>query len=195
MSLGTTLPPQAYTREMLAQAFVWLQSQPESIKHLAQSPDALVGLFLRAKRNGESSLESVAPKSTETFRHRLRDIASELQKFGPKVDSNAFDLSSVKPPASSSAHGTALNETAAESSFDEDLERLPDSSLFYQSVAARPSPPPNKETGIALDPRSTEMIRLVTQQLNLSKDSEALRILVALGFERVKSLFPAPHSH
>jgi len=39
MSSGT-LPPQAYTREMLMQAYQWLRVQPESIKEMAVTPDA-----------------------------------------------------------------------------------------------------------------------------------------------------------
>jgi len=75
MSSGT-LPPQAYTREMLMQAYQWLRVQPESIKEMAVTPDALVSLFLKAKRSGDSSLESIAPISKENFRNDFKKYRS-----------------------------------------------------------------------------------------------------------------------
>lgn len=85
MTTRGTLPPQAYTRETLSQAFQWLQTQPESIRKMAENPDALVGLFLRAKRHGDMTLENTAPVSKEDFRNTLKNIASELQQFSTQT--------------------------------------------------------------------------------------------------------------
>ncbi|MCM2280423.1 MAG: hypothetical protein NDI61_01095 [Bdellovibrionaceae bacterium] len=81
MANGPTLPPQAYTREILAVAFNWLQSQPESIKRLAQSPDALVGLYLRAQRYGHASPEADAPVTSQNFVNDLKNLAEGLKQF------------------------------------------------------------------------------------------------------------------
>lgn len=81
---GPTLPPQAYTREILTSAFNWLQTQPESVRKLATTPDALVGLFLRAQRFGNSSLETDAPVSSQNFISDLKNLAEGLKQFeGP----------------------------------------------------------------------------------------------------------------
>lgn len=85
---GPTLPPQAYTREMLSVAFQWLQNQPESIKRLAQTPDALVGLFMRAQRFGHSAPETDAPVTSQNFISDLKNLAEGLKQFEePKASS------------------------------------------------------------------------------------------------------------
>ena len=64
------LPPQAYTRDTVLEAFNWLNSQPESVRQLAKNEDALVSLYLRAKRFGGvgSPLEQEAPVSSKKFK-------------------------------------------------------------------------------------------------------------------------------
>ncbi len=81
MANGPTLPPQAYTREVLAVAFQWLQGQPDSIRKLAQSPDALVGLYLRAQRYGHASPETDAPVTSQNFVNDLKSLAEGLKQF------------------------------------------------------------------------------------------------------------------
>ena len=81
MATGPTLPPQAYTREILTAAFNWLQTQPESAKKLATNPDALVGLYLRAQRYGNSNLETDAPVSSQVFMNDLKNLAEGLKQF------------------------------------------------------------------------------------------------------------------
>lgn len=81
MANGPTLPPQAYTREILAVAFNWLQSQPDSIRKLAQTPDALVGLYLRAQRYGSTSPEADAPVTSQNFVNDLKNLAEGLKQF------------------------------------------------------------------------------------------------------------------
>ena len=58
------IPPQAYTREDVAKAYVWVQAQPEYVQNMATSKEALVALYLQARRNGVSSLENMAPVSS-----------------------------------------------------------------------------------------------------------------------------------
>jgi hypothetical protein len=81
MASGPTLPPQAYTREILTSAFNWLQTQPESARKLATTPDALVGLFMRAQRFGNSSPEQDAPVSSQNFMSDLKSLAEGLKQF------------------------------------------------------------------------------------------------------------------
>lgn len=72
------LPPQAYTKETLVQAYAWLQSQSESIKEIATSPDILVSLFLKAKLQGDAALER---PSIQNFKNELKSLAGMMGEF------------------------------------------------------------------------------------------------------------------
>lgn len=87
MTLGM-LPPQAYTKETLAQAYTWLKDQPERITRLATTPDTLVSLYLKARRGGrlDNASDSITippqsiPVSSQRFESELRQMASELKE-------------------------------------------------------------------------------------------------------------------
>lgn len=67
------LPPQAYTKDTLIKAYHWLQSQGESIKQIATSPDVLVSLYMKAQMQGEEVLHR---PSIRNFKHDLKNLAS-----------------------------------------------------------------------------------------------------------------------
>src|SRR5689334_23124340 len=102
----TGTPPQAYTRDTLAQAFEWLKSQPQPIKDLATSADVLVNLFLQSRKRrplstAEASLEDSAPVSSQSFKSDLRTLARDLKRFEEHTDISATPLplpSQVAPP-------------------------------------------------------------------------------------------------
>ena len=157
-----TLPPQAYTRDILAKAYLWAQSQPESIKKLATTPDALVGLFLRAQRNGDTSFENIAPVSRDNFMNDLKSLASELEQFDgqPKVTHMPAQLPSAP-----------LTQTQTQT-----IQTVQTQTATIQQTN--------------LDSKSKDMIQDVKNQLNLSSDSEVLRLLIVLGYEKAKMIFP-----
>lgn len=72
------LPPQAYTKETLVQAYAWLQNQSENIKEIATNPDILVSLYLKAKLQGESVLER---PSIQNFKSELKSLAGLMGEF------------------------------------------------------------------------------------------------------------------
>jgi hypothetical protein len=76
--MKTNLPPQAYTRDVFANAYEWLQSQSVSIKELAQTPDDLVALYLQARRHGHLSNPTPTSKS---FKNDLKNLAEGLRQF------------------------------------------------------------------------------------------------------------------
>ncbi len=84
-----TIPPQAYTRETLAKAYEWLRTQPLPIRERASSTDALVSLFLQARKNGSPPLEVVEGGGpfeptlahVQSFKEDLRSVAQGLQQF------------------------------------------------------------------------------------------------------------------
>lgn len=105
MAIGPTLPPQAYTREILTAAFNWLQTQPESVKKLAITPDALVGLYMRAQRYGASSMEADAPVSSQVFMSDLKNLAEGLKQFEEPRRVIIPPPSAVAPPLPTFAIG------------------------------------------------------------------------------------------
>ena len=46
-----------------------------------------------------------------------------------------------------------------------------------------------QESGLDLDANSKAMIQEVKRKLNLSSDPEAIRMMLSIGYERIKSLF------
>jgi hypothetical protein len=69
------LPPQAYTKDILLKAYQWLMSQNSNIKEIATTPDSLVSLYLKAIRDGDSSLDR---PSIQNFKNELRSLAGMM---------------------------------------------------------------------------------------------------------------------
>ena len=154
--MATSLPPpQAYTRDILAAAYEWLRSQPQSIRELATNSDNLVALFMQSKRRGGTVMPPTMPAmpevSSETFKQDLRALAEGFKQF------------EQAPSASNNISVTPVQPTAP----------------------VQPTIPPQ-----SLDPRTLEMLRKTQSLCNLGSEREALRMLIALGYERIRELFP-----
>ena len=84
---GSKLPPQAYTRDILAHAYEWLKNQPGSVRELASSADNLVALYLQSKRRIKDGVQSydlnsdVAQKSKAQFKNELKNLSEGLKQF------------------------------------------------------------------------------------------------------------------
>jgi len=177
MAAGPTLPPQAYTREILTAAFNWLQTQPDSVRKLATTPDALVGLYTRAKRFGNSSLEADAPVSSQNFMNDLKNLAEGLKQFespgavggGPARAGAHFASAGVIPETPPVATGPQQISTVTTS--------------HQTQVTA-------STTTIlsGLNDRSRAMIQEVKNQMNLSSDAEVINMMVALAYKTLKNL-------
>lgn len=157
------LPPQAYTKETLAKAFAWLQTQPENIKELASSTDVLVSLYLKAKLNGDSALDR---PSIQNFKSELKSLAGMMGEFEEETPLRPFysHQASAAPTPPAKAHSEPVqtprsaNETAA------------------------------VHADLRFDARTNAMIQEVKTEFNLSSDSEALRLLISVGFKGLKRL-------
>lgn len=190
-----TLPPQAYTREMLTQAFQWVQTQPEGIRKLADSADALVGLYLRAKRSGDANLENSAPVSTENFRKSLKSLATELEQFSntstaPVMPSipNQFVLDipdSVINSESKSGPSNLLHKTSVKSDLTF-IEKPPAQTEAFEARNGQLHKDSNNFN--QLDPKTQSILVKVQNRFNLSSENEALRMLVSLGYEHLEKL-------
>jgi hypothetical protein len=162
------LPPQAYTKETLGKAFAWLQTQNENIKEMATSPDILVSLYLKAKLNGESALER---PSIQNFKNELRSLAGMIGEFEPQEAIQAATMQATLEPQKKQTVEAPASSPAP----------------------ARPIPPPpipktEHKPEWELDARSKAMIHEVKNELNLSSEQEAVRVMLSLGYKSIKKL-------
>lgn len=188
-----TYPPQAYTREMLVEAFNWLQDQPDHVREAATTPEALVGLFTRAKRYGPSSgvAETDAPVSSKVFKNDLKTLAEGFKPF-------EREAATPIPPAPSAKNINSnhlFNQTQGPIG-QEPMQNMPSTRITPEpSVPPPPQPPPQKVSSplgdsrgfMGLDSQSVQAIRDTMLTLNLSSETEALRALIALGAKTLKS--------
>lgn len=210
--------PQAYTREQLTQAFTWVQSQPDSVRAMADTPDALVALYLRAKRAGEVNVvnELAAPVSEKNFRENLKTLAAEMQQFGGQAGPSVISTGPIFPtapdfvktqrslteeaavPAGNSGTSMTLGTQSPSPTPTKPAYQMPNATseaptnvtvpLIAAQISA-PSTDQNAALVASLDSRSREMLRKVQHRFNLSSEVEALRMLLVLGFEKAQSIF------
>ncbi len=182
---NTYLPPQAFTKEDLTRAYVWVQSQPDYVKNMATSKDALVALYLQAKRNGIASLENIAPVSSRDFKTQLESLASEL---------NQFEKSKTTTAAPVVAQKSSIPQTPEfAQSFEERMEFKPQPETpryDERSIELKVSERRVAESNLSLDPRSLEIINTVKYSLNLETDTDVIRMLITLGYEKIKDILP-----
>lgn len=81
------MAPQAYTKQILQEAFEWWSEQPESFRSQIQDSDDLVGYYLRVHR-GEAVTQAVddsgngfTKSSQESFSSELKGLAQDLSSF------------------------------------------------------------------------------------------------------------------
>ena len=191
--MGTTgnMPPQAYTREMLAQAFDWLKGQPQYIRERATTADGLVSMYLQSRKtnagNGQladrqtglaagiGSGSGLEAPSVESFKSDLRNLAENMKSFESTA---SFETPVIRPPITHHTPKTTVGPTVA-------VNELKPETATVTATVTTPRPIEPKHT---YDSQTMEAIQTVRQKLNLSNDSEALRMLVKLGFEKVRSI-------
>lgn len=170
------LPPQAYTKETLLKAYAWLQNQAPHIREMATTPDIMVSLFLKASRDGDSALDR---PSIQNFKSELKSLAGLMGALDKPVIASPQTTVSAPPPLISTAATPSASPSAASVS-----STPPPSTLASTSIPASAASDAKMEHSLGLDPRSLEMIRQTREQLNLSQDSEALRYLISVGYQK-----------
>ena len=220
------LYPQAYTLATLKEAFKWLQTQPTSIRELAQSPDDAVSLFKQQSRVQRE-------RKSDNFKEELKDLSRGLQNFdsgrssvpntmnvsikepatstethvpasSPSLNSEDVQLPPLPPP-SRSVQGLSMDEDkpsyqnpALQALQNQKISSSPES-FSPQELARGQSLPNHQEaTGssprgldsVLLDEKTQVSLHIAKERLNLGSSQEALRVLVALGIERLKEVFP-----
>lgn len=190
------LPPQAYTREILVQAYDWLQNQPPSVRELARSADEMVSLFKQQQR-------SRSKPHTDEFKSGLKDLAQSIKKFDEEEEtpSALSDSSSLTPSSEytsplpslgSSPYSSPPSSPESSSPFS----TQPPPSSYSSPASSSPSEPPSPPSSLLssdtmdLDEKTKVSLYITRERLNLSSNNEALRVLVVLGLEKIKELFP-----
>lgn len=178
------LPPQAYTKDTLVKAYSWLNTQGPSIKEMATTPDILVSLYLKATRDGDSSLDR---PSIQNFKNELKSLAGLMGQLDNKstgASTSSYVTTAAATPGMSTAvsplssPGGSLPPPAGASSY-----------IQHSAPTAPTSPVVNPSTLLAgLDALSLSLIQEVKNDLNLSSELEALRMLIKIGHSRTKNL-------
>lgn len=197
------LPPQAYTKETLLRAYHWLQNQPGSIKEMALTPDILVSLYLKASRDGDHALERPSIQNFKTELKNLAGMMGELESpaSAPAPEPSPFFATPPTPqrapqvPSFFQSPAPTPVVTAPPAPFIPPTAQpaAPVSTPTPPQVSA--SAPHRVEEGASLwsgtlDAQTKEFLRETREMFNLSSETEALRMLVKIGFESAKGLFP-----
>lgn len=182
MTSMNPLPPQAYTKDTVVKAYQWLQSQPAHIHEIAKTPDILVSLYLKAKLNGESALER---PSIQNFKNELKSLAGVMNDFSaavsPLASSAPTHFTPSPIPPAPAAPGFAVPTSAAATA-----PAAPMAPTF--AAPTTPAATNASTSSLALDARSQETLRRIRLELNLSSDSEALRVALALAEKKLSTI-------
>lgn len=171
------IPPQAYTKESMLKAYAWLQNQDASIKEMATTPDILVSLYLKATRDGEGALDR---PSIQNFKHELKQLAGLMGEFDKEMPSMVVPPrqdAKPRPQTDKPVESLGLDFQSLEKKFN---ASAPPETL--NSVAAPIS------TYLGLDSASEAIINEIRQKLNLSSNNEALKMIIQVGYNKIKKL-------
>lgn len=172
------LPPQAYTRETMSKAFQWLQTQAPQIREIATTPDILVSLYQKAQMHGEEALER---PSIQNFKNELKSLAGMMGELqGPKNSAAASSQPSVSQQSVAAAASTPQMTLS---------QNTQASSASSATAPASATAQTQTTTSNTFDSRSWDMIQEVKNELNLSSENEALRMLISLGYNKAKTIF------
>lgn len=189
MAIGTNLPPQAYTRETLTTAFAWLQTQPESVRKSATTPESLVSLYTRNQRFGpELKNVSTAPISPlagddDLMELSLTEAPISAQNFKTDLKTLAEGLKQFDDPRGSRATTHQVNHHVPQSSSQHvgHQAQQPVQQPVQQQLRAPPA-------SFSLHPTAQRMVEEVKTQFMLSNDTEAINMMVAIAYKNLKSL-------
>lgn len=223
----TRMPPQAYTKEVLATAFDWLSRQNESVKKSIRTSDDLVGLYLkstRLKENQEGQAQtggySADLSSAKSFRSELQGLALNLKQFEdkpaqqPKSEPTSEYLHElnlmmstqnqnpqmqpqqqvqktqqyeVPQQQNSNSRFTPQNtQPNSAASLNDEIQHMPTSK---ESIPLPQSADSAETVLLKLDKKTISAINLAKERLNLSSNTEAIRVLVSLGEKHLKKVF------
>jgi hypothetical protein len=198
MAITTNIPPQAYTRDTLVKAIEWMNSQPASLRERAGSADLIVSYYLQARRR-MTAAQMEAPVSGESFKADLKHLAQDLKQF---------EEPSAPPTPPSRAFAQLHEGQVPQMNFQDPFNppRVVQPPAAQAQATTQTLPPPHQQPQPTppaaaasqahlpkvmtwtIDPRSLAAARELMQRMNLSHETEALRMLVQLGLERMREV-------
>lgn len=204
-----------YSRVDLQAAFNWLVNQPDHIRKQASDPDRLMTLYYRSSgraanqpetmrtettradsmrvetsRVESSRMENEAPVSSQNFLSDLRQINEALRQFdspgaqpmslghtGSYTGSHTAQAPHVSIPQVSATQQTVIHSSPPAAHVH-----------IHNSVPAPQATAHAGSIGMALNGRTQSILMEVRERLNLSSETEALQMLVAIGYKQLKPL-------
>ncbi|MDZ4082724.1 MAG: hypothetical protein U1E10_07300 [Bdellovibrionales bacterium] len=205
VSGGTTTQ---YSRVDLQAAFNWLVNQPDHVRKQASDPDRLMTLYYRSSGRGtahsettrvdsmraetvrveSSRMENEAPVSSQNFLSDLRQINEALRQFetpGSQSHNHSQSQSHSYVPHSSANHSSTQQTV---------IHTAPPTVHIHNSVPSMNQNQAPQVTahagaiGMALNGRTQAVLMEVREKLNLSSETEALQMLVAIGYKQLKPM-------
>lgn len=185
-----SFPPQAYSKETISEAFMWLQSQPDEVKKQATHTEALLCLYLKNK-----SQQYWASKTNTSINNNANNFNDQLQEIALEVSpKNQTKLHSNGHPSGQEVENIIDNSKKTEPSFNTPLSHTLNGSHFNGSNNVTTSHTPKKreevptlDLGDILDEKSLNSLHKTKTKFNLSSNKEAARLLISLGFDQIKS--------
>lgn len=236
-------PPQAYTKETLAEAYEWLKTQPDTVKVLAKDSATLVSLYTNHQLRSQEgitghfdpseaveAIQQSAPVSGEHFKSELKTLAHGLNQFAPSGESPRMQGSNFEFEHSDNQRRNQVESSPGAPAWHPPQQRYSDAHQdmatvqhnppLHTQTAPQPTLPPHVQRqnlehlhsmpgqtssvsasnraqgaragGLAalLDAHSQIKVTQIKEGMNLSSDNEALRMLISLGFDRLKNILP-----
>jgi hypothetical protein len=201
------LPPQAYTKDTLLLAYSWLMNQAPAIREMATTPDILVSLYLKATRDGDAALDR---PSIQNFKTELRNlagimghlddsdgatvaafsqshsIAQSLSQSLSQSHSQTQTQNTIHVNISPSGPGfnvNAVSQTPLEQRNESRSERrIQERHQLIANTTGNQSQSPSLDWGSLFDEKTMKMIHHIQEELNLSSETESIRLLIKLGY-------------
>ncbi len=212
-----TLPPQAYTREVLAEAYDWLRSQSPSTKELARDVNTLVSFYLQAKRHNK--IKNMKSNEAVEFKQDLRNLAEGIKKFDEDKPSQSQFVNNFYEPNSTTNSQAPMKQdsfpnlapplavapvvtpptpvtppvSSPQVSPSGTIYQNPyNEKTLSQKEPALPAPKaPSQPVPVNenVERKNTDILKKTQELLNLSTEEEARSALLSMGFEQLKSIF------
>lgn len=177
--MSTDLPPEAYTKDTLQKAFDWLQEQPEPVKASIHTPERLVSLYRKSQRLNDVD----APVSSKKFITDLKNLATSLNEFEDGTPQVLTPPPIPKPePKEAMESVMRYNPTPSPSPTPSPAAKIKETKKASFEVTTESQFSQSAED--LLDSLSLEKVEKVRARFNLSSQSEALRLIISLGFEK-----------
>lgn len=171
--------PHAYSSDTLQKAYKWLQDNPQYQESIHNS-DQLVALYLSEKK-GLQSFDFTPPTSSSTFFLDQQTSAASIDNIKPQARSlknPKQNPPTIVEPKFTKPQTPAKVKNLAQPILDNTLS----SKVELNQKAS------TTDSFLALDEKSLSYLEDTKKTFNLSTQSEALRLLLSIGYEKLHKI-------